>query len=129
MRTRMAGFDRARRRRPRTPVYCRDPRPSSWGRDSRGRWPGPVRGSARLSAWYTALLQETYMRVRHGVVVAAVAVPLLARAADTSLLDAVRTNDSAAIRTHLASGADPNTKDGTGASALMYAAVYASPDQ
>ena len=69
------------------------------------------------------------MKVRHGVVVAAVAVPLLARAADTSVLDALRKNDVAAVRTLLTSGADPNTSDETGASALMYAAVYSSPDE
>lgn len=69
------------------------------------------------------------MKVRRGVVVAAVAVPLLARAADTSLLDALRKHDVEAVRTLRASGADPNTRDETGASELMYAAVYSSPDE
>ena len=69
------------------------------------------------------------MRVWQGVVVAAVAVPLLVRAADTSLLEALRKNDVAAVRTLLTAGADPNTRDETGASALMYAAVYSSPDE
>src|SRR5262245_54425552 len=89
----------------------------------------PVRSPRPLSAWYTASLQEICMRVWQGVVVAAVAVPLLARAADTSLLDALRKNDVAAVRTVLAAGADSNTRDETGASARMYAAVYSSPDE
>ena len=66
------------------------------------------------------------MRTWLSILAAACTVPLFASAADTSLLDALRQNDSTAVRTLLTSGADANTKDGTGASALMHAALYAS---
>ncbi len=49
--------------------------------------------------------------------------------ADTSVLDAIRRGDTSALKSALASSVDPNTKDDTGATALMYAAAYASaPD-
>lgn len=50
----------------------------------------------------------------------------LPHAADERLLDALRRADSAAVRALLASGADPNLRDSTGATALMYAALYGS---
>jgi ankyrin repeat protein len=49
------------------------------------------------------------------------------RAADATLLDAIRVNDANRVQTLLAGGADANSKDGTQASALMYAALYAGP--
>jgi ankyrin repeat protein len=49
--------------------------------------------------------------------------------ADTGVLDAIRRGDTSALKSALASSVDPNTKDDTGATALMYAAAYASaPD-
>jgi hypothetical protein len=57
------------------------------------------------------------MKIWYGVAVAGLALPLLARAADTSLLGALRENDVATVRSLLTSGADPNVKDDTGASA------------
>jgi ankyrin repeat protein len=49
--------------------------------------------------------------------------------ADTGVLDAIRRGDTKALKSALASSVDPNTKDDTGATALMYAAAYASaPD-
>jgi len=49
-------------------------------------------------------------------------------AADERLLDALRRADSATVRAMLASGADPNVRDSTGATALMYAILYGSLD-
>ena len=46
--------------------------------------------------------------------------------ADTGVLDAIRRGDTSALKSALASSVDPNTKDDTGATALMYAAAYAS---
>lgn len=51
-----------------------------------------------------------------------------ARAADTRLLDAVRGNDTRAAAQLLRAGAGPNTRDSKGATALMYAAAFASLD-
>jgi ankyrin repeat protein len=45
---------------------------------------------------------------------------------DRDLLDAIRRGDTSALKSALASKVDPNTKDETGATALMYAAAYAS---
>ena len=47
--------------------------------------------------------------------------------ANVALLDAIRANDGDRVRTLLAKGADPNSKDSNQASALMYAALYARP--
>lgn len=44
-----------------------------------------------------------------------------------TLLDAIRANNNNRIEALLRDGADPNSKDETQASALMYAALYASP--
>ncbi|HYM07289.1 MAG TPA: ankyrin repeat domain-containing protein [Terriglobales bacterium] len=49
-------------------------------------------------------------------------------AAEMRLLDAVRGNDTRAVTALLKSGADPNTRDDIGATALMYAAAFAAPD-
>ena len=54
-----------------------------------------------------------------------VALPFLLHA-DTNVLDAIRRGDTSALKSALASRVDPNTKDDTGATALMYAAAYAS---
>jgi ankyrin repeat protein len=63
------------------------------------------------------------------VAVLAVLVPLMPWAADERLLEALRTNDKAAVKTLLQSGADPNVRDSGGASALMYATLYASSEE
>ena len=54
-----------------------------------------------------------------------VALPFLLHA-DTNVLDAIRRGDTSALKSALASRVDPNTKDDTGATALMHAAAYAS---
>src|SRR5206468_12359179 len=45
---------------------------------------------------------------------------------DSSLLDIIHQGDTGALKAALASGADPNAKDDSGATALMHAAAYAS---
>jgi ankyrin repeat protein len=47
--------------------------------------------------------------------------------ARTVLLDAIRANDGERVRTLLAEGGDPNSKDPDQVSALMYASLYAGP--
>lgn len=49
--------------------------------------------------------------------------------AEEGLLNAVRGDDARAIQALLKSGADPKTRDDIGATALMYAAAFASPDR
>ncbi len=49
-------------------------------------------------------------------------------AADRGLLDAVRADDTRTARALLKAGADPNMRDDIGATALMYAAAFGSPD-
>lgn len=51
-----------------------------------------------------------------------------AAAADDDLLKAIRSNDISAVRTLLASAADPNARDDIGATALMHAAAFSSLD-
>jgi len=46
--------------------------------------------------------------------------------ADDGILDAVRRGDTTALGKRLASGADANTQDNSGATALMHAAAYAT---
>src|SRR5437870_1409430 len=50
------------------------------------------------------------------------------RAADTRLLDAIRSADSTAIRRVIQSIPPVDVRDASGATALMYAALYASVD-
>lgn len=52
----------------------------------------------------------------------------LAWAADERLLNLVRQDDPVAVGALLKSGAEPNVRDETGATALMYAAAFASPE-
>jgi ankyrin repeat protein len=47
-------------------------------------------------------------------------------AADANLLAAIRNDDVSQVRTVLESGADPNTRDDLGATALMHAAAFSS---
>jgi ankyrin repeat protein len=49
-------------------------------------------------------------------------------AADERLLNLVRQDDTRAVESLLKSGTDPNVRDKTGATALMYAAAFASPE-
>jgi ankyrin repeat protein len=68
--------------------------------------------------------------VRASLVVTCIAIfgigPQLKGAGGT-LLDAIRANDGKRAQALLAEGADPNSKDVNQSSALMYAALYASP--
>jgi ankyrin repeat protein len=50
------------------------------------------------------------------------------RAADPGLLNAVRADDTRGVAALLRAGADPNTRDDIGATALMHAAAFASLD-
>jgi ankyrin repeat protein len=43
------------------------------------------------------------------------------------VLSAIRSNNPPQVRTLIHAGADPNTTDSNGASALMYGALYADP--
>jgi ankyrin repeat protein len=52
-------------------------------------------------------------------------VPILVRA-DASVFDAIARGDTPGLQAALASGADPNVHDETGATAVMYAAAYGS---
>ena len=57
----------------------------------------------------------------------ALALELPSSAVDTSLLDVIRRGDAAAVQALLKAGADPNVREETDATALMYAAIYSSP--
>jgi ankyrin repeat protein len=75
--------------------------------------------------------QEEHMRVyAFPIVVIGLFVSLRAHSpsATPALLGQIRADDTGAIQGSLQSGADPNTRDGTGATALMYAAAFASPE-
>src|SRR5262245_34917094 len=61
------------------------------------------------------------------LIFAALAWPPSSPAADRALLTAIREDDAAAVQALLAAGADANLRDETGATALMYAALYSSP--
>ena len=65
------------------------------------------------------------MKRRLCLLLIGVVLPFLLHA-DTGVLDAIRRGDTSALKSALASSVDPNTKDDTGATALMYAAAYAS---
>ena len=56
-----------------------------------------------------------------------IALTFSVRAEDTRLLSAVRANDTRTVSALLKAGADPNTRDDIGATALMHAAAFASP--
>lgn len=53
----------------------------------------------------------------------------LPHAADQQLLEALRADNKAVVKRLLQSGADPNVRDASGATSLMYAALYASRDE
>src|SRR3981081_1049379 len=52
----------------------------------------------------------------------------IASAAPADLFTPVKHNDLAAIRKAIQSGADVNARDESGATALMYTAVYSTPE-
>ena len=60
------------------------------------------------------------------LVVAALGASLLAQPANQSLLDAIRADDAPTIAARVAAHADVNARDDTGATPLMYAAIYSS---
>ena len=63
-----------------------------------------------------------------GALLVAGAVSVCAAAADNSLLDAIRRDDTQRVPRLLKSGADPSTHDETGATALMHAVIHASTE-
>jgi ankyrin repeat protein len=69
--------------------------------------------------------REATMKHRLCLLLIPLCIPFLVYS-DSSLLDTLRAGDINGLRTALASGADPNSKDDTGATPLMYAAAYAS---
>ena len=58
---------------------------------------------------------------------AAFVISLAPRAADNALLEAIRVGNAAEATRLVQSGADVNVRDESGATALMYASIYASP--
>src|SRR5436309_112786 len=60
-------------------------------------------------------------------VVLAVLLPLWSPAADVPLLDAIRRDDQPIVRDLIKKGGAESVRDESGATALMYAAVFASP--
>jgi ankyrin repeat protein len=58
---------------------------------------------------------------------AAFVISLAPRAADNALLEAIRIGNAAEATRLVQSGADVNVRDESGATALMYASIYASP--
>ena len=71
---------------------------------------------------------KTLARVAFGLAAMGSLILRAAGAADSGLLDAVRGDDTRAARSLLKAGADPNTRDDIGATALMHAAAFSSPD-
>ena len=63
-----------------------------------------------------------------GLLLTAAILPRFLPGADQPLLNAVRDGDATAIAVLLKSGVDPSVRDGYGATALMYAAAFASLD-
>jgi ankyrin repeat protein len=72
--------------------------------------------------------QQMLYRVLRRLAFATAFSSFFAWAADEGLLNLVRQDDTVAIEALLKSGADPNVRDETGATALMYAVAYASPE-
>jgi len=66
------------------------------------------------------------MKPRLFLLLIPLSVPFLVHA-DGSLGDAIRRGDTNGLKGALAAGANPNGRDDSGATALMHAAVYASP--
>jgi len=62
---------------------------------------------------------------RLGLLLIPLTIPFLVRV-DASVLEAIDRGDTVRLKAALASGADPNVHDDTGATALMYAAAYGS---
>ena len=61
------------------------------------------------------------------VILVVLLLPLPSPAADVPLLDAIRRDDQAVVRELISKGGAPDVRDESGATALMYAALYASP--
>src|SRR5262245_40809260 len=61
------------------------------------------------------------------VLLAVLLLPLPSPAADVPLLDAIRHDNQSAVRDLISKGGAPGVRDESGATALMYAALYASP--
>jgi ankyrin repeat protein len=66
------------------------------------------------------------MKRRALITLAAVLIPVAPRAADDSLLEALRVNNTAAVARLVQSRTDANARDESGATALMYASIYGS---
>src|SRR6266567_7085376 len=62
------------------------------------------------------------------IALAAVLLGGLGLRAETGLFEAVRNGDLATMKTLLRSGVDPNSRNYVGATPLMYAAGFASPE-
>ncbi len=67
------------------------------------------------------------MRRSACVLLAVLGLPLPSSAADSALLEALRRDDAPAVRESIKGGDLRNVRDESGATALMYAALYASP--
>src|SRR5215475_3137832 len=69
-----------------------------------------------------------FIRVLGTAVLLAAAVSGHRLSASSTLVDAIRRNDLAQVKSLVEAGADVKTADDTGATPLMYAALYARPD-
>ena len=67
------------------------------------------------------------MKLSACVFLAGLALPAQSLAADGSLLEAIRRDDASRVRELITSGDARNERDESGATALMYAALFASP--